>query len=265
MAKKERDKKAKDRGFSNWFTAVNHHHADGVVRSAAKSGQAEQPDDGISNDAEQAISDMGTEDGFISYLQRFDFYDLLQVDSDATAELIHRNYLRRVRELLVSKEIERELEPWQIEKLIHALSLAHETLRDTSSRGSYDKSRHFRQTVSEHDRAETARKRPSSAKNVYSLISLLRYSQLVSAADLDATIAASVGKTELEIAAYLVEVGKLTIEELESITLARYLLALGKISITQYEFIAGEMKEAGVPFWVGLVAKGWVKMSDVIS
>ncbi len=209
--------------------------------------------------------DTQTYEGFQRYLQRFDFYELLQIDPGASNEQIHKSYLRRVRHLIGSHETDSNLESWQVESLVQAISLAHEVLRDSSTKSSYDKNRDFRKLVAEDATYEPVRKRAQSGKNIHSLISLIRYSQLLTAADLDAAMAINQGKTELQIASYLVDVGKLTVEELESITLARYLIALGKITITQYEIIIGEMKDTGTPLWVGLVAKGWVKMTDVLS
>jgi hypothetical protein len=209
--------------------------------------------------------DTHTHEGFQRYLQRFDFYELLQIDPGASTEQVHKSYLRRVRNLIGSHEIDSRLEPWQVERLVQAISLAHEVLRDQNTRTSYDKNRDFRKYVSEDKEYEPVRRRANSGKSIHSLISLIRYSQLLTPADLDAALAFNQGKTELQIASYLVEVGRLTVEELESITLARYLIALGKITITQYEIIIGEMKETGTPLWVGLVAKGWVKMTDVLS
>jgi hypothetical protein len=209
--------------------------------------------------------DTRTQDGFQRYLHRFDFYELLQIDPGASTEQVHKSYLRRVRNLIGSHEIDSKLEPWQVERLVQAISLAHEVLRDQNTRSSYDKNRNFRKFVSEDQEYEPVRRRANSGKSIHSLISLIRYSQLLTPTDLDAALAVNQGKTELQIASYLVEVGRLTVEELESITLARYLIALGKITITQYEIIIGEMKETGTPLWVGLVAKGWVKMTDVLS
>jgi DnaJ domain len=209
--------------------------------------------------------DTRTQEGFQRYLHRFDFYELLQIDPGASTEQIHKSYLRRVRNLIGSHEVDSKLEPWQVERLVQAISLAHEVLRDQNTRSSYDKNRNFRKFVSEDQEYEPVRRRANSGKSIHSLISLIRYSQLLTPTDLDAALAVNQGKTELQIASYLVDVGRLTVEELESITLARYLIALGKITITQYEIIIGEMKETGTPLWVGLVAKGWVKMTDVLS
>jgi hypothetical protein len=215
--------------------------------------------------ANETEEETHTQEGFQRYLHRFDFYELLQINPDATTEQVHKSYLRRVRNLIGSHEIDSKLEPWQIERLVQAISLAHEVLRDQNTRTSYDKNRDFRKIVSEDPEYEPVRRRANTGKSIHSLISLIRYSQLLTPADLDAALAVNQGKTELQIASYLVEVGGLTVEELESITLARYLIALGKITITQYEIIIGEMKDTGTPLWVGLVAKGWVKMTDVLS
>jgi hypothetical protein len=217
--------------------------------------------------ADDIGDDVGTPEGFNRYLQNFDFYELLQIGADSPKEIIHTGYLRRVRNLIGSHHLENDtqLEPWQVESLVQAISLAHEVLRDPRTRSSYDKTRNFKKMVAEGVDIEPARKKASAAKSVHSLISLIRFSQLVSTSDLEAAIHVAENQTELEIASYLVEVGKLTVEELESITLARYLLALGKITMTQYELCISEMQDIGTPMWVNLVAKGWVKMSDVIS
>ena len=62
----------------------------------------------------------------------------------------------------------------------------------------------------------------------------------------------------------LVEQGFLSEEEMESMVLARYLLAVGKITLTQLELVMDEIKDTKAPLWVSLVAKGWLKMSDVV-
>ncbi len=282
MTQKEKGKKQNAGLFSPWLaqsgeTIENFALAsrsissrrDGPVKDVKMSGGGRDMErdktsqDRIGDDQINA-DEISTRDGFINYLKRFDFYDLLQIEQDASGEQIHKSYLRRVRNLLISSELEQELKLWQIELLVHFISLAHETLRDPLSRASYNKGREFRQ-ISGNQQSSSITNRGRESSKVHSLLSLLRYSQFVSGSDLNAAVAANEGKTELQIAAYLVEVGKLTLEDLESITLARYLLALGKISITQYEYIVSEMKDTGVPFWVGLVAKGWVQMSDVIS
>jgi hypothetical protein len=210
---------------------------------------------------------VSTPEGFNSYLQSFDFYELLQISANSSMETVHKGYLRRVRRLIGTHHLENdtELEPWQVESLVQAISLAHEVLRDPNTRSAYDKTRNFKKLVSDGVDLEPARKRAAAAKSVHSLLSLIRFSQLVSTSDLETAVNAADSQTELEIASYLVEVGKLTVEELESITLARYLLALGKITMTQYELCISEMQDIGTPMWVNLVAKGWVKMSDVIS
>ncbi|MDR3614712.1 MAG: hypothetical protein P4L53_14225 [Candidatus Obscuribacterales bacterium] len=223
------------------------------------------------NPAEESVEELGedvsTPEGFSKYVQNFDFYELLQISADSSMEIVHRGYLRRVRRLIGSHHLENdtELELWQVESLVQAISLAHEVLRDPHTRSSYDKTRNFKKMVSDGVDLEPARKKAAATKSVHSLLSLIRFSQLVSTSDLEAAMNAAENQTELETASYLVEVGKLTVEELESITLARYLLALGKITMTQYELCISEMQDIGTPMWVNLVAKGWVKMSDVIS
>jgi|GEM_PF-3361464 len=62
----------------------------------------------------------------------------------------------------------------------------------------------------------------------------------------------------------LVEQGFLSEEEMESMVLARYLLAVGKITLTQLELVMDEIKDTKAPLWVSLVAKGWLKMGDVV-
>lgn len=217
--------------------------------------------------AEELSEDVGTPEGFSTYLQSFDFYELLQISAGSSMENVHKGYLRRVRRLIGTHHLENdtELAPWQVERLVQAISLAHEVLRDPHTRTAYDKTRDFKKLVTDGVDFEPARKKAAAAKSVHSLISLIRFSQLVSTSDLETAMNAGENQTELETASYLVEVGKLTIEELESITLARYLLALGKITMTQYELCISEMQDIGTPMWVNLVAKGWVKMSDVIS
>ncbi|MBS1997421.1 MAG: hypothetical protein JSS86_13970 [Cyanobacteria bacterium SZAS LIN-2] len=70
--------------------------------------------------------------------------------------------------------------------------------------------------------------------------------------------------SERLLAGALVERGYLSEEEMESMVLARYLLACGKITMTQLELVMDEIKDTRAPLWVSLVAKGWLKMGDVV-
>jgi hypothetical protein len=72
------------------------------------------------------------------------------------------------------------------------------------------------------------------------------------------------GQSERLLAGTLVERSYITEEELESVVLARYLLACGKITMIQLELVMDEIQDTKAPLWVALVAKGWLKMSDVV-
>jgi hypothetical protein len=72
------------------------------------------------------------------------------------------------------------------------------------------------------------------------------------------------GQPERLLAGTLVERGYITEEELDSMVLARYLLACAKLTNSQLELVMDEIKDTKAPLWVALVAKGWLKMSDVI-
>jgi len=72
------------------------------------------------------------------------------------------------------------------------------------------------------------------------------------------------GQSERLLAGTLVERGYITEEELDSAVLARYLLACAKLTMTQLELVMDEIKDTKAPLWVALVAKGWLKMSEVI-
>ncbi len=72
------------------------------------------------------------------------------------------------------------------------------------------------------------------------------------------------GDSERQLANALVERSYLTEEELETVVLARYLLACAKLTMPQLELVMDEIKETKAPLWVALVAKGWLKMGDVV-
>jgi hypothetical protein len=72
------------------------------------------------------------------------------------------------------------------------------------------------------------------------------------------------GQSERLLAGTLVERSYITEEELESVVLARYLLACGKLTMIQLELVMDEIQDTKAPLWVALVAKGWLKMSDVV-
>jgi hypothetical protein len=72
------------------------------------------------------------------------------------------------------------------------------------------------------------------------------------------------GQSERLLAGTLVERSYITEEELESVVLARYLLACAKLTMVQLELVMDEIKATRAPLWVALVAKGWLKMADVI-
>ena len=72
------------------------------------------------------------------------------------------------------------------------------------------------------------------------------------------------GAGERHFASALVERGYLSEEELDDVVLARYLLACAKLTMTQLELVMDEIKDTHAPLWVSLVAKGWLKMSEVI-
>jgi hypothetical protein len=72
------------------------------------------------------------------------------------------------------------------------------------------------------------------------------------------------GGSERQLASALVERGYLSEEELDDVVLARYLLACAKLTMTQLELVMDEIKDTRSPLWVSLVAKGWLKMSEII-
>jgi hypothetical protein len=72
------------------------------------------------------------------------------------------------------------------------------------------------------------------------------------------------GQTERQLAGILVERSYLTEEELETVVLARYLLACAKLTMSQLELVMDEIRDTRAPLWVALVAKGWLKMGDVV-
>jgi hypothetical protein len=72
------------------------------------------------------------------------------------------------------------------------------------------------------------------------------------------------GQSERLLVGVLIERSYLTEEEMDAVVLARYLLACAKLTMPQLELVMDEIKETKAPLWVALVAKGWLKMSDVV-
>ena len=83
------------------------------------------------------------------------------------------------------------------------------------------------------------------------------------------TLASELGRSGAgegsHLASALVERGYLSEEEsLTNVVLARYLLACAQAAMTQLELVMDEIKDTRAPLRVSLVAKGWLKMSEII-
>jgi serine/threonine protein kinase len=197
-------------------------------------------------------------DGFKKYLANFTYYELLQVDREDSIEGIHKNYLRRMRALLSPDN--NQLEDWQLKELVRQINIAHQILTSSKLRALYESALTKGMTA---DITE-------EALQIGTLIDVTQLMQMFKLfgpktnsilADLKAE---NPNASERDLASLLTERNLLSEGQLESLVLARYLLATGKITIAQLELVMDEIVETRSALWVGLVAKGWVKMGDLM-
>jgi len=205
--------------------------------------------------------DLAVEEGFSQYLTRFTYYDLLQVKADASSVLLRTHYLRKMRQLLKADSPERKLDPELFQELVLTINVAHQVLQDPVTRASYDHS------INSDAQMDNDAARNSASSPAIDIIELIRMFKILGPKTqelLQKVRDENADCSQRELAGVLVENSYLTEEELESVVLACYLLAVGKLKLTQLELVMDEIKETRAPLWVSLVAKGWVKMKDLI-
>lgn len=214
-----------------------------------QSPEGESPADALirSDSSDKASS----QDDLRERLENCSFYEILSSPSTASFEELHKCFLRKIRSLnkrLVSKE----LELWQFQEFVALLCLAHDVLKYPTARMQYDL-------------GLLGGEIPDAKQKLMPLKELLRFSTLVSILDLMDAGEAAEGKHEREMGYFLVENGKLSQEELDSILFAQKLVSAGKLTLAQFELAMQEMRESDIPLLDTLIASEWIQPSDVLS
>jgi len=166
-----------------------------------------------------------------------------------------------MRQLLKADSPERKLDPELFQELVLTINVAHQVLQDPVTRASYDHS------INSDAQMDNDAARNSASSPAIDIIELIRMFKILGPKTqelLQKVRDENADCSQRELAGVLVENSYLTEEELESVVLACYLLAVGKLKLTQLELVMDEIKETRAPLWVSLVAKGWVKMKDLI-
>lgn len=184
-------------------------------------------------------------------LENCSFYDILSSPSTASFEELHKCFFRKIRNL--NKRLAaKDLEDWQFQEFVGTLCLAHDVLKYPVARMQYDL-------------GLLGGEIPDAKQKMMPLKELLRFSTLVPMLDLMDAGDAAEGKNEREMGYFLVEQGKLSQEEFDSILFAQKLVSSGKLTLAQFELAMQEMRESNIPLLDTLIASEWIQPSDVLS
>lgn len=184
-------------------------------------------------------------------LESCSFYEILSSPSTSSFEELHKCFFRKIRNL--NKRLAaKDLEDWQFQEFVGALCLAHDVLKYPVARMQYDL-------------GLLGGEIPDAKQKLMPLKELLRFSTLVSMLDLMDAGDAAEGKNEREAGFFLVEKGKLSQEEFDSILFAQKLVSSGKLTLAQFELAMQEMRESNIPLLDTLIASEWIQPSDVLS
>ncbi|MBY0545855.1 MAG: hypothetical protein K2W95_01055 [Candidatus Obscuribacterales bacterium] len=184
-------------------------------------------------------------------LEYCSFYEILSSPSTASFEELHKCFFRKIRNLN-KRLVAKDLEDWQFQEFVGALCLAHDVLKYPVARMQYDL-------------GLLGGEIPDAKQKLMPLRELIRFSTLVSMLDLMDAGDAAEGKNEREMGYFLVEKGKLSQEEFDSILFAQKLVSAGKLTLAQFELAMQEMRENNIPLLDTLIASEWIQPADVLS
>lgn len=207
--------------------------------------------------------DINTPEGFKRYLSGFTYYQLLQADRHADSRQLKIAFRRRIRKLLRSSSETMQLNDWQFKELVLMVNVANQVLQDEKARAVYDKELSSPNCGAPERNQSKNASRNGKVIEVLELVRMFKMLGPTTKSQLEALCSREKGKSDRELTGVLVEQGLLSEEQMESMILASYLLASGKVTMSQLELVMDEIATTESPLWVSLVAKGWVKMSDV--
>lgn len=198
-----------------------------------------------------------SQDELAMKLEQLSFYQIMGVHSTASFEELHRNFLRKIKNL--NKRLaDKSLELWQFQEFVAALCLAHDVLKNSNARLQYDL------VILETDTAASAES--TAKKKMMPLKEMIKFSTLVSQKDLSEAIDKQGNNpNERDLGFYLVEKGLLSQEELDSILFGQKLVSSGKLTVAQFELAMQELRDNSIPVLDTLIASEWIQPQDVFS
>ncbi|MBX9686130.1 MAG: hypothetical protein K2X27_05480, partial [Candidatus Obscuribacterales bacterium] len=184
---------------------------------------------------------------------------ILAIPSTAPYEELHKSFLKKIKKL--NKKLkEQTMESWQFQEFVASLSLAHDVLKNPNARLQYDLVMFGPQDGSGPSAESTSKQKMMPLKE------MLKFSTLISAGELASALDQFRGSSdEREVGYYLVENGKLSSEEFDSILFAQKLVSSGKLTVAQFELAMQELRENSIPLLDTLVGSEWIRPQDVFS
>jgi hypothetical protein len=195
-------------------------------------------------------------------------YELLAVPPTSPTELIHKNFLKQVRKVLVAKTKTKGVYPRKSLEMLRNLWIAHDILTDESIRADYDLNVLGLTSVANPDRSKS--KEPLTLIDEEDAASL-RLGELLRAAGL-------IDQTELEIACdmhkamrempfgrFLVKQDFIEEDQLEAVLLGQRFLREGLIDLKQFQLAMETFTRSSKDLDQILVEKGYATRADLLK
>lgn len=192
-----------------------------------------------------------------------DVYTLLGVTEMATMEIIHRNFLRKVRKLLKSLPEGSLLERAPTLEQLRVLWIAHDILTDPVTRADYDLRLIGLRGGASPGGPDEHKASEFGGRTVLKIGELLTCAGLLEPTELEIACDMHKAMPEVQFGRFLVKQGFIQEHQLEAVLMGQKLLRRGCITVAQYQAAMDELESSGVSIAETVVERGYVTEADL--
>lgn len=203
-------------------------------------------------------------------LESFCFYEILSISQTASAEDVGKAFVEKVRNLRIRFQERKDLQEWQLDELLRALSRANEVLSDPTSRRKYDLSllglhEFCKYPVAQNsDKAGSEKQQKAEpAQRQLSIVELFAVAGLISKEEMEEAKTKGFLTSDKAFIEHALELELADFDEISTVIMAQSLINREKLSLSQFELAMKELKQNSIRFVDTLIAEGWLSAEDL--